>query len=1561
MALMPSLAAAIYIPSAQDSLVLESQFPAATDAMPYAVTLGPAGTIYYTYFNASGDTNMIVGMTSIGTEIFSVGFSGYTDPVPYGGLDFTPSGDLAFADTNNDQVRLINAVTGQVNLTFGSSGSEATKFSYPSGLCVTSDSHIWVADSMNDRVQKFDEAGGWLGELPVGAFPDGISVGSNGDFWVALLSEGQVRKYDSSGTLLQTISSWEELDGEGNPVSRVLYSPRAVAVDPWGVIYVLDQDWSQILRFSPTGEFLGRFNPSGVLAAPMDMDMDALGNLYVADLTGFIYKFRLDIGDQDITPPTTTSNITEGWLNWSPFMLALQSSDASSAVTGTYYSIDGSEPTLEYSTPVTITAQGTSTVKYFSIDAAENIETVHTETLTIDSVAPITSIVAPSYVYGNEATVTLAATDAVSGLSRIEYRLSGGDNFKVYTGPFLASGVGTQTVEFFATDNASNYESLQSQTIYFETPDVVPPTTSSNIPAGWIDADHTIIINAADDRSGVAATYVSTDGAPPTTPYRDPIPVTSEGTMTVKYYSVDGRDNTETVKTDLLRIDKTKPWSTSDATATYVDSATINFQAFDTISGVLDLAYSVDNGPLFNSYQAHVDSWGNHSITWYATDRAGNRENLRSASFVIWQPDNEPPVTGDNIASSWTRGPVHIQLDATDAVSGVAATYYSTDGTTPTVLYEGPFDFNGEGQSEVKFYSEDTRGNKETIKTRTVRIDNSAPESSSDALSEYVGTAAITLASVDPLSGVNGIWYHLDDSVWTKGANGVVVTTSTVGPHVLEYYGVDSATNQETTHTALFSVTSPDMVPPITTLSAPSTWVSATVLATLSAYDASSTVVGTWYSIDGSTPSIPYTGAIPISAEGTTTIKYRSVDFWGNVETTNVGTVRVDKSPPITTSDASLNYVDLAEINLTPSDAYSGVATTKYRVDGGSWKTGTLVSVIGYSSHTLQYYSTDNAGNTESAVSVSFSIRRSDKTFQQTDSNILYKGTWADAYSGDAKRSSTSGAAIWFYAQASRIRWAGYRAPDAGIARVSIDGGAWTNIDLYSSFTYSQYVWDSGDLDFDYHLVKIEYTGNKNSSSSGTAVNLDALTLEGNLFPVPDTAAPVTTSNIDSAWQRGPVSVSLSSIDVTTGVQATYYSTDGSVPSVPYTAPVSISAQGTTTFKFFSVDNRGNAETVVSQSVKIDDSAPITGSDAKTSYLETATVTFTAADPFSGVAYTKWRVDGSSWTTGSVAQVGNNVGEHSLEWYSVDVLGNSESIKSFTVAISRRFENTDTAIIYQGPIVNTVSATKSGGSWHFANGVGATAFVRFMGTGIDLISTKGAAYGIAKVTVDGGSPVFIDFFSPSSVHQTKVWGVSALANGNHQIKFEWTGTKNGAASATDFGLDAFDVIGALAADTVSPTTTLTGSSAWRSTPQTLSLAASDDFGYVTNTYYRIGSTTTTYTGPFSISAEGGQHRVDQDRDGQDRLHRPHRHRRCARGLGPRTGDDAPERFGHPFRPRQRAVLHRRLRSEPPLYRQHRRECRGHHHGALLGARHRGQLQRDQVRERAHRQRRAGLL
>jgi hypothetical protein len=74
------------------------------------------------------------------------------------------------------------------------------------------------------------------------------------------------------------------------------------------------------------------------------------------------------------------------------------------------------------------------------------------------------------------------------------------------------------------------------------------------------------------------------------------------------------------------------------------------------------------------------------------------------------------------------------------------------------------------------------------------------------------------------------------------------------------------------------------------------------------------------------------------------------------------------------------------------------------------------------------------------------------------------------------------------------------------------------------------------------------------------------------------------------------------------------------------------------------------------------------------------------------------------------------------------------------------------------------------------------------------VAKKSPVYGIAKLTLDNATAL-VDLYSASTLWQQKVWNSGLLAPGSHTLTIEWTGTKRTAATATNIGVDALDVLG----------------------------------------------------------------------------------------------------------------------------------------------------------------------
>jgi sugar lactone lactonase YvrE len=74
------------------------------------------------------------------------------------GLAVDAEGNLYVADTMNNRIEIFDAEGGFIS-TFGKNGDGPGYFSRPKGVAIDGDGHIWVADSVQDRVQVFDKEG----------------------------------------------------------------------------------------------------------------------------------------------------------------------------------------------------------------------------------------------------------------------------------------------------------------------------------------------------------------------------------------------------------------------------------------------------------------------------------------------------------------------------------------------------------------------------------------------------------------------------------------------------------------------------------------------------------------------------------------------------------------------------------------------------------------------------------------------------------------------------------------------------------------------------------------------------------------------------------------------------------------------------------------------------------------------------------------------------------------------------------------------------------------------------------------------------------------------------------------------------------------------------------------------------------------------------------------------------------------------------------------------------------------------------------------------------------
>lgn len=138
----------------------------------------------------------------------------------------------------------------------------------------------WAESPVLEKYSVSSGTRSWATSLPA-AFGNGLSTDTSGS--VFMCTDKGFDVYDAAGTFVRSVSirdggwGWD------------------LCVAPNKQVYVVDQLFGRILRYSKTGTYKGKFggfgNTKGKFDWPTSIACDAKGNIYVADETGRIQKF----------------------------------------------------------------------------------------------------------------------------------------------------------------------------------------------------------------------------------------------------------------------------------------------------------------------------------------------------------------------------------------------------------------------------------------------------------------------------------------------------------------------------------------------------------------------------------------------------------------------------------------------------------------------------------------------------------------------------------------------------------------------------------------------------------------------------------------------------------------------------------------------------------------------------------------------------------------------------------------------------------------------------------------------------------------------------------------------------------------------------------------------------------------------------------------------------------------------------------------------------------------------------------------------------------------------
>ena len=473
----------------------------------------------------------------------------------------------------------------------------------------------------------------------------------------------------------------------------------------------------------------------------------------------------------DLTDPSvsiTTPASSGLWFTSSSVDFAGSATAGGSSLTTVEYQVDGTSGSwtsasglTSWSFTASSLTEGAHTV-YVKTTAASDRSYMTSIVVNVDTVAPSGSITSPSdgaIMNSGSFTVSGSASDATSGVQKVEISADGGSYGAVTSGTtswsYSASGLadGGRTFKIKVTDNAGwTYESSQISV----TVDTVAPSTSASVTSGtsgsngWYTSNVEVTIVPSDTApsSGIASTSYSTDNSN-WIAYTAPISITTEGTTTIYYYSIDNAGNTQTTQQLTLKIDKTDPTLTKDLSGAlnnngwYISNVEVTLNPGDDSSG---------SGVALTEYNLNDDGWtiytsaftisteGENSLQHRVTDYAGRQYVLTQQTIKIDNSDPEVEITSPSDGAYFNVGKVDVTGTASDG-AGVSKVELDVDDGG----YSLATDTSSKGDWSTWSFTTDSLSRGTHI--ITARVTDMGGATETDSIDVIVGATSLTFTS----------------------------------------------------------------------------------------------------------------------------------------------------------------------------------------------------------------------------------------------------------------------------------------------------------------------------------------------------------------------------------------------------------------------------------------------------------------------------------------------------------------------------------------------------------------------------------------------------------------------------------------------------------------------------------------------------------------------------------------------------------------------------------------------------------------------------------------------
>lgn len=248
--------------------------------VPMAIAVGPDGNIYaldagnntIDRFDSSGrDLGSWVTPNAQGPGLGNQQFNLNDGSFYLGGISFDADGNVYVFDSLNNRILKFDR-EGTFLLEWGSSGTGNGQFSLPVGTVDTQNGLVYVADYGNHRVQVFDLEGNfldkWGSEGRKGGqfyFPSAIAIAHDGSVYVGEDQGGRIQHFDRNGRYLSQIGestlghiTGMAIDADGNLLA---------SAGPEGAIWVFATNGTAVLQITEIAGLESLSFPTGIAVA----------------------------------------------------------------------------------------------------------------------------------------------------------------------------------------------------------------------------------------------------------------------------------------------------------------------------------------------------------------------------------------------------------------------------------------------------------------------------------------------------------------------------------------------------------------------------------------------------------------------------------------------------------------------------------------------------------------------------------------------------------------------------------------------------------------------------------------------------------------------------------------------------------------------------------------------------------------------------------------------------------------------------------------------------------------------------------------------------------------------------------------------------------------------------------------------------------------------------------------------------------------------------------------------------------------------------------------------